>query len=267
MNMTSASTTRSRNAGFSFIELLIATLLGGIIILASVELFSTNQRTFQLQSGLTDVQEQGRFALDFISREIRMMGYEDEDLGLADDAGLVRADITIGGTTYTASAEGGTGNPGNDRFTFSKQGDIGTSDCEGDVLTAAALIVQTYWVQDDQLFCMGSVNAATTGIAMLTGIDSFQVLIGVDTSADGVPAAGTYKTINNVTATDQIVSVRLGIVVRATQGNMPTPAASRDLLVLDRMLSASAGGPLATPAVRRVFVTTVRVRNLVWESI
>lgn len=253
--------------GFSLVELLIALLLGSLITIAALELFSSNQRTFQLQRGLTDVQEQGRFGLDYISRQLRMMGFEDDSLGIADSPGLVLSDITDSGKTYKASAEGGTGNPGNDRLTFSRHGDIGEMDCEGDELTAAKLLVNTYWVQDEELRCMGNADDSTDGITVLTGVDSFQVLVGVDTSNNNVPAATTYKTLNNVTpATDQITSMRVGLVLQATQ-DIPAPAASQDILLLDRQLSAASGGPVETPAIRRVFVTTVRVRNIAWENI
>ncbi|MQX54834.1 PilW family protein [Alcanivorax sediminis] len=252
--------------GFSLIELMIALLLGSLITLAAVQLFSTNNQAFQLQRGLTDVQEQGRFGLNFVSRQMRMMGYEDPDLGLADTAGLVLNDFIDGAVTYPASAEGGTGNPGNDRLTFSRHGDIGDSDCEGDVLAIPKLVVSTYWVQGDELFCMGNVDAATTGISVISGVDSFQVLAGIDSSPNGVPAATLYKKIDSVLATDQIVTMRLGLVLQATQ-NIPTPAASKDILILDRQLSSGGGGPVEEPAVRRVFVTTVRIRNVAWGDI
>lgn len=261
------SLTKARSGrGFSLVELMIALLLGSLITIAALELFSSNRRTFQLQQGLTDVQEQGRFGLDYISRQLRMLGYEDDDLGIGSDAGLVLTDITEGSVTYSGSTNG-TGNPGNDRLTFSRHGNIGDVDCEGDALSTAKLLVNTYWVQNSELRCMGNADAGTTGISILSGVDSFQVLIGIDDNQDNVPAATRYKTLNNVTAgTDQIATVRVGMVLQATQ-DLPTPATSKDILLLDRLLTSSGGGPVEEPAIRRVFVTTVRVRNMVWENI
>lgn len=263
--MTISNRTARPAHGFSLIELMIALLLGSLITLAALQLFSTNNQAFQLQRGLTDVQEQGRFGLDFISRQLRMMGYEDDSLGIVGTPGLQLTDYLEGADNYPASEEGGAGNPGNDRLTFSRHGDIGDIDCEGDVLALPKLIVNTYWVQDSELFCMGNVDAGTNGISVITGVDSFQVLAGIDTNPDGIPAATTYNTLNNVALADQVVTVRIGLVLQATQ-QIGTPAAPKDILLLDRQLSAN-GGPVEDPAIRRVFVTTVRVRNIAWENI
>ncbi|MCK5873341.1 MAG: PilW family protein [Alcanivoracaceae bacterium] len=255
--------------GFSIVELMIALALGSLITLAAVQLFSTNQRTFQLQQGLTDVQEQGRFALDYISRDLRTMGLRDPDVASA-DPGLLLADSTVNGVVVPASQDGGGVGAGNDRLTFSFHARAGDTDCEGDIAGAAALVANTYWVagpNQDQLFCAGSVDPLTAGLVLVEGVDSFQVQLGVDTTVDGVPAAGHYRRINEVVATDQIVSVRIGLLVRATQGNLPTSLAPpQDLLVLDRVLTAG-DPPLEDVTVRRLFTSTVRARNYVWENI
>ena len=254
--------------GFSIVELMIAMLLGGLITLAAVQLFGTNQRTFQLQQGLTDVQEQGRFALDYISRDLRMMGLRDPAVGGA-APGLLLADSTVNGVLMSASTDGGDVGSGNDRLTFSFHARVGDSDCEGDVLAAGpSLVANTYWVDaDSRLRCTGSINAATSGLLLVEGVDSFQVQIGIDTSEDGVPAAGRYLGVDEVAADDQIVSVRIGLLVRAMQGNLPVSLApAQDMLVLDRVLTAG-DPPLATVTVRRLFTSTVRARNYVWEEI
>ena len=258
--------------GFSIVELMIALALGSLITLAAVQLFSTNQRTFQLQQGLTDVQEQGRFALDYISRDLRMMGFRNPDVASA-DPGLLLADSTVNGQVIPASQDGGGVAAGNDRLTFSFHAKEGDTDCEGDVLGAAvapALVANTYWVggaNNDQLLCAGSIDSATVGLVVVEGVDSFQVQLGIDTTADGVPAAGHYRRINEVVATDQIVAVRIGLLIRATQGNLPTSLAPpQDLLVLDRVLTAG-DPPLQQVTVRRLFTSTVRARNYVWENI
>lgn len=264
-----------KQQGFSIVELLIALALGSLITLAAVQLFSTNQRTFQLQQGLTDVQEQGRFALDYISRDLRLMGLRDPAV-VGPNPGLLLADTTVNATAMPASQDGGTVGAGNDRLTFSFHAEEGDMDCEGDSVTAAAgppvLVANTYWVggpDNDQLFCAGSVDPATLGLVLVEGVDSFQVQIGIDTDANGIPAAGHYLRINEVALlpNPQVVSVRIALLVRAMQGNLPTSLApAQDLLVLDRVLTAG-DSPLEDVTVRRLFTTTVRARNYVWGNI
>lgn len=254
-----------REKGFSLVELMIAMALGTLVTVAAVQLFGTNQRTFQLQQGLTDVQEQGRFALDYISRDLRMMGLRDPAVA-GPEPGLVLLATTVNGVVMPASQDDENGS-GNDRLTFSFHARAGDADCEGDVTAAAALVANTYWVQNDQLFCAGSVSALTPGLVLVVGVDSFQVQVGIDATADGIPAAERYLRIDEVVGTDQIVSARIALLVRATQGNLPTSLAPpQDLLVLDRVLTAG-DPPLVGAAVRRLFTSTVRARNYVWEEI
>lgn len=57
--------------GFSLVELMVAMLIGLIMTLGVVEIFSASRRTYQLDEGLARAQENGRFAMEFLSREIR----------------------------------------------------------------------------------------------------------------------------------------------------------------------------------------------------
>ncbi len=65
-----------RNArGVSLIELMVALLIGTILVLGLVEVFAASRTAYQLSTGLARVQENGRFALDFLRRDLRMAGH------------------------------------------------------------------------------------------------------------------------------------------------------------------------------------------------
>lgn len=61
--------------GFSLIELMIAMVIGLILLLAVLQVFVGSSVTYGVQSGLAKVQENGRFAMSFISRDLRQAGY------------------------------------------------------------------------------------------------------------------------------------------------------------------------------------------------
>src|SRR5690606_40085131 len=65
----------SKMAGFSLAELLIAMLLGSLIVLASIQLLTTNQRTFATQMAVTRIQEDGQLSLRFLTNNLRVAGY------------------------------------------------------------------------------------------------------------------------------------------------------------------------------------------------
>lgn len=61
--------------GVSLIELMVALLIGTVLVLGLVEVFAASRTAYQLSAGLARVQENGRFALDFLRRDLRMAGH------------------------------------------------------------------------------------------------------------------------------------------------------------------------------------------------
>jgi type IV pilus assembly protein PilW len=59
--------TKYKELGFTLIELMVSLALGLVIMLAAMQLFITNQINFNLQRGMGNVQENGRFAIDYIN--------------------------------------------------------------------------------------------------------------------------------------------------------------------------------------------------------
>lgn len=64
-----------RVRGLSLIELMVALLLGTLLMLGLVQVFSASRTASQLSEGIARVQENGRFAMDFLQRDIRMAGH------------------------------------------------------------------------------------------------------------------------------------------------------------------------------------------------
>ena len=77
------SKTAIKPAGFTLVELMIAITIGIIILGALSQVFVTSRSTYIVEEGLARVQENGRFAMNFITEDIRMAGY----MGCQDQAG------------------------------------------------------------------------------------------------------------------------------------------------------------------------------------
>jgi type IV pilus assembly protein PilW len=67
---------KTRQSGLSLIELLIATTLGLILIGGVLTVFIGTKRSSEVNTSLTEMQENARFALESISREARMAGFQ-----------------------------------------------------------------------------------------------------------------------------------------------------------------------------------------------
>lgn len=61
--------------GLTLVELMVAITIGLIILAAMTRLFVSSRATYTLEEGLARVQESGRFAVEFLSQDIRMAGY------------------------------------------------------------------------------------------------------------------------------------------------------------------------------------------------
>lgn len=66
---------RRFHAGLSLIELMIALLIGSILVLGLVQVFAASRAAYQVSEGIARVQENGRFALDYLQRDIRLIGH------------------------------------------------------------------------------------------------------------------------------------------------------------------------------------------------
>ena len=67
-------TLRRTRRGFSLIELMVALTLGLVLTAGLVQLFSSTKVTFNTNDALARVQENGRFALENLKRELREAG-------------------------------------------------------------------------------------------------------------------------------------------------------------------------------------------------
>ena len=70
-----AGTKRRRaNHGFTFVELLVALLFAGIIMVAAYLVFISASRQYYVQEQVVQMQESMRFAMEFLKNDLRGTG-------------------------------------------------------------------------------------------------------------------------------------------------------------------------------------------------
>lgn len=78
--------------GFTLVELLVVTLLGSLLVLATYEVLITNQRTYTVQAAQVGNQQKARATLDVLFAELREISASGGDiLGMGADTLRVRA--------------------------------------------------------------------------------------------------------------------------------------------------------------------------------
>ncbi len=78
------ATRRRANAGLSLIELMVALAISAILLFGLSQIFVGSKNVYRLQEGMSRVQENARFVLQYLEANVRMAGY----MGCGNDADL-----------------------------------------------------------------------------------------------------------------------------------------------------------------------------------
>ncbi len=210
-----------RQRGLTLVELMIALALGLLITLASGSVLIWANGGFAGQTDGAAIDDAGRYALDAISRAARQGAFVNWD---RDDAGIDRADgpAMLAGLDAQSLAvrSAGLDDPrpgvanGSDVLALRFAGSGPAPDGDGSVLSCAGFPVdagQVGWsiffvannaLGEAELRCKYRGSGAWSADAVIAGVDSFQVLYGVDTDAPGDGVANRYINASAIDALD-----------------------------------------------------------------
>lgn len=65
----------TRRNGFTIVEMMVALAIGLVVTLAVSQVYLSNRETYGVREEFSRLQENARFAIDFIARDLRMAGY------------------------------------------------------------------------------------------------------------------------------------------------------------------------------------------------
>lgn len=94
--------------GLSLIELMIAMVLGLLIVLGLSSLFLSSKRNFRQDEMIGRMQEEARFGIDNLTRDLSMAGFWGEVIGtstLGNYGGVVTNDCVSGGSSWIKTAQ------------------------------------------------------------------------------------------------------------------------------------------------------------------
>jgi type IV pilus assembly protein PilW len=267
--------------GFSLVEAMVG-LTAGLILIAGVgQIYLGSRQTYRLQEAQARLQEDGRFVIEYLKKNIRIAGYRSIPWNTATVAFPARAAtpilatgqvITGGVGTISVRSQGagdGNGTP-DDRVT----------DCLGSSLDRCDLAINTFSVDTAaaELECsvivvtmahekdeatpalnectvISGVTTRTIGVKspqpLVSGFGNFTVLYGLTTG--GTLPTIQYLTAANVPASswNNVVSVRIGFELRSSEEN-----------VTGASQTYTFNGSAATDRrLRRTFETTIALRN------
>ncbi|MFC1778545.1 PilW family protein, partial [Pseudomonadota bacterium] len=152
--------TRQYQKGLSLIELMIAITLSIFITAAMISLFVNSKQNYRLNENMSRLQENARFAMAFLARDIRMADY--------------RTCVTADRRADAIAGTNDTGLNSSDTVTVLWQ----SNDCDAGVATNTTIFsIRSGSSGAPALF--RSVNGVNT--ELVEGIENLQILYGEDT--------------------------------------------------------------------------------------
>lgn len=307
-------------AGMTIVELMVAITVGLLVVLVATSLLLSIKTSYIVQDEGARLQETGRYAIESITRAVRQAGYENWNTDATAILGTSEMSANISGLDASSLKEKliGIDAPlqksvnGSDVLAIRFIGSGTGANGDGTLLNCAGFGVaestdleagrgwSIFYAATDksgepELRCkyFGKTSWNTESIAR--GIESFQVLYGIDTDADGLPnqfstatsindmdkllpLEGPNAAVRNIdrnrkTFWKKVVVIKIAILVRSAQGaRADTQEREYDLFgkdYADDYAAVDSGTRIkeaSMPAVnrnrhRKIFVSTIQLRN------
>jgi len=213
----------SSQVGMTLVELMIGMLIGLFLMGGLMKVFDDSKRGYQYQAGLSLIQEQGRFAMEFLTINLRVAGFP----GNNPPAGN-KIEGTDGATdTVTV------------RFNAA-------TDCRN--IATGGVAVNRFRINQNNLECSGD---GANWEVFVQDIDDMQILYGEDLDADGV--ANRYVRANQGPTWANVVSVRISLLAQSADFMTRTTESFVNL-------TGNTINP-ADNRLRRSFVSMINLRN------
>jgi type IV pilus assembly protein PilW len=245
---------RLPQAGLTLVEMMVALAVGLAVVLSAARLLGLANVAYAAQAESAALDDAGRNALELLGRAVRQAAYADPmqlDLSAPVDglpARLAGLDArSLGATTAGIAVPLAAVANGSDvlavRFpgAGTGSGDGSVVDCAGFTVAAGEEGWSIFYVAkngdgEPELRCKYRGASNWSADAVLTGVDSFQVLYGLDTDTPRDGAANRYVNADAIRALDaalpaglppqefnrrtywkRVVSVRVGLLLHGTR--------------------------------------------------
>lgn len=265
-----------RQSGLSLVELMIAMVIGLIVLAGLAQILLSGKRSYGTQSGLGTMQENARFALYFLQRDIAKAGFP-----RSAGPSISQPTMTPFVAANTLDGTGGASDQIEIRFNSDPDVEFSFRDCLGQtsqtVFTGGCAdgsnsgaengdncswqVTNRYDVLNGALRCTGSGNPNAPQ-PLLTGVENMQILYGEDLDDDTY--ADVYRNASQVGDWNRVTAVRIALLIN-TQEVIADERDNREYALLDAA-PISPVNDAATAADearmrRNVFTTTIEVRN------
>jgi type IV pilus assembly protein PilW len=258
---------RPKQNGFTLVELMVAMTVGLFLTAGMISLFIGSKQSYRATEALSRLQENGRFALEYLSRDVRQVGFR-QIVGASTAAPLpnfIRGwDGSSTAPTLTAPSVTLTDyTPNTDIFRVRAEYDANSAIIGGAGLTAGRRHIFYYIANDSGEPALWQQIVDDAGIVVVKnviveGVSDMQVRYGLDTINNNVHQIDSYATAAGVADWDQVVAVRIDLLLRSSENNLTENPMS---LPFEKNSGSFFSAPTGDRRMYQVFSTTIALRN------
>lgn len=277
----------NRQSGFTLIELMIAGFIGVFILTGLMNLFITTNKSVTLSGSLSQNQETGRFAMDYMTKFIRTAGYTEDftqttyPIFIANSA--VVNPITCSGNQALACSENNPAGIRGDRLSIPfVVGDMNndimrtcTGTLVGGPVNGQQNLVNVFWVSDDadtirelrcRTFDRTNNDWLDNPVSIINNVERFEFQIGVASSEED-KYASRYINLDTLeadpnTTLNHVRSIRIAILTTSQDSDDVNKTQStikeRKYVLLDAPEFSFEDSNL-----RNIFINTVELPNMI----
>jgi len=266
---------RSSQQGFSIVELLVAVVISMLLLTGVIQVFFSSKQTYASNEAASRLQENGRFALEFIAQSARHAGYVEAANSTTLRPNPIAAPGGINCQAPKVCSSQGAGNA-SDTIGFALQPRIldgARRDCLGSAIanTSLDLIINHFEIipgadgATSSLGCKswnftkgsGEWVAGPNASPLVEGIDALQVQYGISNSAErnNVTQYVSADRVTTLNRWNDVVAVRIAVLANSIEPVNP-PAPARQYVLLD-----AAPIRIDDGRARQIFTTTIKLRN------
>jgi type IV pilus assembly protein PilW len=255
---------KHNSKGFSLIEVLVAITLSLILLAGVLQIFLNTKNMYNLGTGFSQLQENGRFTSAYLARTIRFAGYRTTPTS----GNFVAMETIFPSTAPYITGTNNSGQNGSDTFTIRYQGSgngTGTpdgtlKDCLNRPIDANVVATNTFSLTaNNELQCQAvnsSASPASSTQILINGVENMHVLYGEDLNNDNT--ADRYVPSNFAGLdTNKIVSMRLSLLLKSDEAIKPQATS------ITYNLLGTTYTPAADQFLRQQVTFTVLLRNQV----
>lgn len=277
--------------GLTLIELLISLVLGVILLIFFVQTFVANKENYRIQTNLSRMQEDARYALTLMARQIAMAGFRSDPTSsllavFGNDVGgeaQVVNDPGVSGDPATATDTAG-GDPAygsyvidgsDDSITVRYQGNsqFNIRDCADNIIGDGVVVTETFFIGNNDLICRTDDGASESFTTIIENADALQIQYRIMRNAGGTVTSGYYSG-SNVAAADwpYVAGAKISLVVASNEQHLAlspeNPALPNEGDTNYQLYSSSTAAESSYPTLRlrRVYRTVVAMRNVIRDD-